>query len=336
VLAAIGVLSIGLLGLAALLPVGRYTLSEAAKADRSGTCGRAAMRDIIVRRMLDSNNWFPSSNSNTPILYNSSSFLIDPEGVTNGMGPTFASTANGTGSSTTTVPRLNLLAPPYNQFGNPTVQFTAAMADAVFQATDDLIITFPEDMKPAQPYGRPLNMMTTGPTPNTPQALNHEGKYSWFATVTPEINNPTRFYVSIVVCFNRNRTQSGERAVLVASFYDTASLNGANVALGGGSIQLTARQINDIPRDSPNNVAGISLKENEWVALVSAQGLCRWYRVAAVADPLPTDTMQYLTLIGPDWVSPTPGSDKLVALGQSVIGVYSTTIELDTDPLWKN
>ena len=53
VLAAIGVLSIGLLGLAALLPIGRYTIGEATKADRAGQCGRAALRDVIVRRMLD-------------------------------------------------------------------------------------------------------------------------------------------------------------------------------------------------------------------------------------------------------------------------------------------
>ena len=62
--------------------------------------------------------------------------------------------------------------------------------------------------------------------------------------------------------------------------------------------------------------------------------LCRWYRVASIGDYDPAITGQYMTLIGPDW-TPT-GSDQLVALGQSVVGVYTTTIELDSDPTWKN
>jgi type II secretory pathway pseudopilin PulG len=319
VLAAIGVLSIGLLGLAALLPVGRYTLSEAAKADRAGSCGRAALRDIIVRRMLDPNNWTSDPGK-------SISFLIDPEGVANNMGPTFANAA-GNGSATTTVPRIGVK--------------TAAGAPinaAAVQSTDDLIVTLPEDMNPPQAVGRPLNITTNG----TPQPLAASGDYSWFATVTRLPNNPTLYNVSIVVCYKRNLTPSGERAVPVSQFFDTANLNGAQVALGGGSVQL-ARPVNDTPADASSNppsVAGIQLKENDWVALVSTsgntKGLCRWYRVAALGDPDPTDKTQYLTLIGPDWVNPAPGSDLLVALGQSVLGVYTTTIALDTDPLWKN
>ena len=57
VLASIGVLTVGILSLAALLPVGQVTIFEAIKADRAGTCGRAAMREVIVRRMLDYHNW---------------------------------------------------------------------------------------------------------------------------------------------------------------------------------------------------------------------------------------------------------------------------------------
>ncbi len=58
VLASIGVLSVGILGLAALLPVGQVTIFEAIKADRAGACGRAAMREVVVRRMLDYHTWY--------------------------------------------------------------------------------------------------------------------------------------------------------------------------------------------------------------------------------------------------------------------------------------
>jgi hypothetical protein len=87
---------------------------------------------------------------------------------------------------------------------------------------------------------------------------------------------------------------------------------------------------------SASTVAGINVKENDWVALCNGNGLCRWYRIASVGDTNPTDTTQSLTLIGPDWVAPAANSDKLVALGQSVVGVYTTTIDLDTDPTWTN
>ena len=324
VLAAIGVLSIGLFCLAALLPVGRYILGEAAKADRAGQCGRAALRDVIVRRMLDSTCWVNAGGA--AVSPSTSSFLIDPEGVTNGMSLTFGNSA-ANGCATTTVPRISL------NFAN-----SQALADSIFQATDDLILPMPEDAKlssgdsrlPAGasqlPIGRPRNLNANAGSNDNP--LNYTGAYTWFLTVTPQPNNPVRFNVSVVVCFNRNRAATGERAVTVSQFYDSG--------VGGGSLQL-ARPINDIGTDSPP--AGITIKENDWVALCNTAGLCRWYRVAAVGDSNPTDTSttpQYLTLVGPDWQSPAAGSDKLVALGQSVVGVYTTTVELDTDPTWKN
>ena len=58
VLLSIFVLSIGLLGVAAIIPLGQISLWETAKADRSGACGRAAMREIQVRRMLDFRYWY--------------------------------------------------------------------------------------------------------------------------------------------------------------------------------------------------------------------------------------------------------------------------------------
>jgi hypothetical protein len=333
VLAAIGVLSIGLLALASLLPVGRYTLSQALVADRAGACGRAAIRDIIVRRMLDSNNW-TSSPGNAP------SFIIDPEGVTNGMG-SFLASAPANGSLSTRVPRIGLT------FAN-----TQPLADAVCRANDDLVVNMPDSMNqlPApynqDPHGRPLNITSTGSlsgsTTGTLNPLQPANQYSWFATVTPEVGNPTRFSVSVVVCYNRNlAAPTGERAVLVSAFGDAPPTN-PSVALGGGALEMStsatypSRPLDDAPSDIQQNcVANIQVRENEWVALVNSAGLCRWYRVASLTDYLSVENYQSFTVVGPDWLA-TPGSDVVVSMGQSVVGVYTTTVELDTDPLWKN
>ncbi len=316
VLAAIGVLTIGLLGLAALLPVGRFTINEAAKADRTGDCGRAALRDVVVRRMLDFHHWIgpppqnqyvdnQNFNSNKPWYDQNGnpenlplSFLIDPRGVTYGMGSNFGNIPAG-------VPRINL-----DYVGNST-----AVANQIFVWPDDLIVNLPEDMNPPRPVGRPITVDGN----NNPVPMTNSGDYSWFASVVPAPNNPLRFTVSIVVCCKRDLTSTAERAVVVEAFFD----NG----LGGGSLQLN-REINDIGSDNPP--AGIAVKENDWVAMCSPSGLCRWYRIGSIGD-----NSSYLTLIGPDWTA-TPGQDKLVALGQSVIGVYTTTVELDTDPTWTN
>ena len=53
VLIAIFVVAFGLLGIAAVIPLGRITIFETAKADRCGAAGRAALREIRTRRMLD-------------------------------------------------------------------------------------------------------------------------------------------------------------------------------------------------------------------------------------------------------------------------------------------
>ncbi len=335
-------LSIGLLGLAALLPIGRYTLAEATKADRAGQCGRAALHNVVVRRILDPYPMGPNGQTyaqwlarNTDSdayqslnLNGQSSFIIDPRGESNGITAPFGGV----------VPRVTLgVSPAVRTSGR---SYLPAEADHAFLATDDLILPMPEDLKPPQAIGRPQNLDASG----VAHPLDYQGAYSWFLTVTPQPNIPTRFVVSVVVCFNRTLTPNasggatGERAVPVTTFYDSAAINKTAVAIGGGSVYLGTRPINDTPSDetaNPSTVAGIALKENDWVALCSPSGLCRWYRVASIGDTNPTDTTQSLTLIGPDWI-PTPGKDQLVALGQSVIGVYTTTVDLDTDPTWKN
>lgn len=56
VLISIGVLAIGLLGVAHLIPLGTFSVNETAKADRSAAMGRAAMHEVRVRDMLEVRN----------------------------------------------------------------------------------------------------------------------------------------------------------------------------------------------------------------------------------------------------------------------------------------
>ncbi|MBN2023000.1 MAG: prepilin-type N-terminal cleavage/methylation domain-containing protein [Pirellulales bacterium] len=66
VLIAIFVVGIGMLGIAALIPVGRFALVETAKADRSAACGRAAMCEVKARGLL---NAVDPNNATWPLWY---------------------------------------------------------------------------------------------------------------------------------------------------------------------------------------------------------------------------------------------------------------------------
>ncbi|HEY4310756.1 MAG TPA: hypothetical protein VGN12_15000 [Pirellulales bacterium] len=52
-----GILSVGILGMAALVPLGAYELVEANKLDQSSTAGRASFRDMEVRSYLQPKQW---------------------------------------------------------------------------------------------------------------------------------------------------------------------------------------------------------------------------------------------------------------------------------------
>ena len=76
VLISIFVLSIGLLGVAALIPAGRFTIVETSKADRAGACGRAGLEEVKIREMADPTRWLYCGGSS--VGNESYSFVIDP------------------------------------------------------------------------------------------------------------------------------------------------------------------------------------------------------------------------------------------------------------------
>ncbi len=57
VLVAMLVMTVGLLGMAAMIPLGRLELAEANVADNAATLGRSAFRDLMVRGFLNPENW---------------------------------------------------------------------------------------------------------------------------------------------------------------------------------------------------------------------------------------------------------------------------------------
>lgn len=206
VLVSVFIISVGLLGVAAMIPLGKLAISQTNIADRTGTLGRSALRDVEVRRMLDYRYLFPTT-CNT-------AYVIDPLGYVNGL------------TGALGVPRLGM-----RQFPDEvSAHLTPTQADPIFRCADELIFTMPKDMNPPQSGDRPV-----------PNGFN-EGNFSWFITVCPSrsdiaLNIPVGlrrdYTVSVVVCHKRDfdPTGTGEGATVNPVTF----LGGG---YGGGTIQL--------------------------------------------------------------------------------------------------
>ena len=336
VLVSMAVLTIGLLGLAALIPLGRLAMVETGKADRSGACGHAARHQIKVRRMLEYDTWWPAGQPpppwwpavenpyrspgrnpalSPPIILSVDSFAIDPMGATRGI------TAK-LGGENGLIPRITLKG----------MESSSALADRVFRWHDDLEFSMPEDIDP-RPIGESDRPRTTDLS-GVPQA---KGAYSWLVTVTPaaaEAGLPlaarTVYSVSVVVCFKRGFLLENEHTA------EVDFLGGPG--WGGGSVQLK----NSNPHDP-----ALQLRENEWIMLCGAvpdgrftsvsgkRLICKWYRVASADAEKPT---KFVSLVGPDWTVDSDGDGNLDAQAVTidhVVGVYTSTVELDRNLSWE-
>ena len=325
------VLSIGLMSIAALIPVGRYTIAETSKSDYAAACGRAAMRDIKIQRMLDYRVWNPQpSDPSQPAL---GPFVLDPIGRAHGM-------SNMVGSW---LPRVTLI-----YAGNgATNQQAQELANHYFAWHDDLAFAIPKDatLRPTgyfDHYNGNTGALTGNDQNATPNSLldrpTNNGWYSWLATVVPAqteaaaaVTLKRTFCVSVAVCFQRSFNTDasagplGEQIVQVDSSVLPAP---GTIAMGGGALKLTGK---------------VYCRPNDWILMVNNPPSgelqqCHWYRVVS-AQPntegeAGTDT---LMVEGPDWVV-TSGTTQVIVV-RSVIGVYSTTMQLDTDngmsnPVW--
>ena len=318
VLISIFVLAIGLLGLAALIPVGRFAIMETGKSDRCGACGRAALRDVKVRRMLDHRFWAQN--------FSPGPFAIDPLGKNSGL----------TGQLGNMIPRINLMRFKNNSNPPPALSTTLIPydldhAEAVFTWRDELLFSDPDsdqrvrrlvrganDKVGAYPQGAEEEEKNEITGPVTPLS---DGNYSWFLTVMPsageanlDLQYQSLWSVSVVVCHKRDFTKdSGGKS----NGEHTASVTFIGSGWGGGSVTLNPP---------------IKIRENEWLMLKDGHH-CKWYRVVSVGG-IGSQGSTFLSLTGPDWdTQKYPDPKALVVDG--VVGVYTTTIEREDDySLW--
>jgi type II secretory pathway pseudopilin PulG len=301
VLVSLGVLSVGLLGVAALIPLGGLLMRDAVKSDRTGACGRAAIHDVKVRRLLDPTKWSTTPSTNV--------FVIDPLGET----ATPTALTGPLGGASGPLQRINLA-----------WATSSAIADSVFRWHDDLSYVRAKDYKPAPaPNGdRPVMVTAVG------GVQQYIGEFSWFLTVAPASSPQGLYAVSVVVCDGRPLSAAGETVTTAAN---PVTIQSGPIGYGGVTISITGTAW----------PANWTLKANDWILLSSVDSSgniiqATWYRVASVGYDATLGTN--ITLVGPDWqggdVSSSPARTFTAVSVNRVTGVYTTTMQLDNDPIW--
>jgi hypothetical protein len=216
VLIAVFVLTFGLMGIAMVIPAGRYLMVEAAKSDRGSACGRAALNDMKIRGWLlpgqSGIDWVKRDSGGLQsvflrggqIYYDVSygdAFAIDPL--------FYAAPAN---SGNIVVQHFPYRNPNVTQAAPETVLMTRVtigtdgttlslpIAERILTWQDDVVFsTQTDEDRPRQLAiwdngdsasfpNLPGDVDTIDPAVNSPIVRQSEGKFSWLATVVPVLN----------------------------------------------------------------------------------------------------------------------------------------------------
>lgn len=354
IMISMGIALIGIMGIMAMMPLAATNLSKGIEADAASTFGRGALhqltsRDIIqgewITSAVDNNGNFRLDNNDNALLDRwepdhplrvARSFCFDPQHL--GEYAAFAGESN--------LPSLVNVSPtsvgmPYFGFNNepgyshprmfraslPMFPGTAsvrpiipALADHICEGQDDLAFERPKDntLPPLQTFSRFNDVNPNADDwQKAPRLRQSHGRFSWMATVVPEIDNGGAIgdefrRLSIVVFHDRiidpslGPTQTGvDHQELL---FDVILVGGG---VAGGDVTLVTR-----PGRPEADLQEI--RQGDWIMLggtvftASLPQQFRWYRVVdSSANSLErqdydgrTVFSREVTLVGPDWMRP--------------------------------
>lgn len=353
VMISIGVVGIGLIGVAALIPLAHYKAAQGIREDRKALTGRRAFREFRIRDLdrpgdmsnpADSPNpyyYWPSSG-NPFAIYNPGDGKLVRQAYC--LDPLYIASAAASGSSVNVtslpsngpvaIPRMTLLSSrpddlrrkinnpqQVNQIllNNPPVM-TLPQAEEIFLLRDELVFDQPEDatQPPFQRYIENNKRYATG-------------SYSWMATLVPDPYTTTDAYsLSVVVFYRRNLTMDVPQEIMVE-----AAFLGSNLA----DVKEIGIAQNNLPMNKEASVRDI--KNGDWIALMQQpvpnapqSVILKWYRVLA-ADELDdeADLTRELSLSGPDWTVRSPQPVYALYI-RDIVGVFEKTVRLHDSSMY--
>lgn len=333
VLFAIGIATVGLLGVLLIVPLAGMRVTRGTMADNGDRLGRNAIRSFDVFQMRRPLSWAQLTNSamGTYAAYTGGEgFCLDPLCLANNAGtagsqyfpavpdPPYSGATPPTGEAW--MKRITLRSVPG---GALTSVMSVRQAEQVFMGDDDLVFSLPANDRtapPEQKFSEPGNTKTK---------RQSQGAFSWMATLTPKMGATSDLYVLSVVVFHRRVPELSEERVSEVKTFDSSGINGGEVVLqtiSGGSDE------------------DLKMKEGEWLMLFGRDtnpdpdvDYFRWYQIqTADAGPRDVGSSTYerdLTLFGQDWPSADVPNPKVVWI-PGTIAVYEKTIRLETSSMW--
>jgi hypothetical protein len=321
VLISMFVLLFGLMGVAAIFPVGNHYAGRGDQYERGAALAGTAFAEMKARGMLDPSVWIYADGTdflNGPNFYwpfagvgPGHAFVIDPIGaaeteLADAQASYFPYAAGGGGtnpwlsSSVAGTPPLPGTSWPIRRITWPTpdptsagdyIRMPSSVAQSVFQLRDDLTVQLPSERD------RPgVQKVSASPGADTheddtyddiPIARDHVGSYSWIATVVP-----TNFAAHSGMQKSDPRHGSFLYEASVAVMFkregppsvDSERMLAAELAPGGDLV------LYDMSNDLDVVEAAIeSIRPGRWIALAgvdpkSGKFLLRWYRLLAIDD----------------------------------------------------
>lgn len=365
VLIAMFILTVGMLGIAAVVVIGNASALRAMVADRVASVGRNALAEVRTREMLDATRWM--NVDGTPVIANRDVAL--PPGEAFCIDPLYVSAMVTQGVPLTDLARfpydttvLSMRRVSLNIAPNPNqpqlVLSNRRLWERLFVAEDDLVYDAATLSRPRLVFRTDTGATLPIPTvpgdtgAGNPLYPDYQGMYSWMVTVVPQVpglgESQQKYLVSVVVFRNRNMLWRDD---------PTADIPGERVAianfLGGADLRLSVPATVVGSRDADEY---LSVPEGRYILLagraqVSAnppqfQNVFMWYRVIAASELASGGTLyqREITVAGPDW---NPGwcaqtdtdGDGIALEAQAILctnvyGVYTQVMGAEAFSRW--
>jgi hypothetical protein len=353
IMISMGVALVGIVGIMALMPLAAHNLSKGVEADAASTFGRGALHDFNARNMI-AVDWIAVDPANnraarlgpTHASRVNASFCIDPlymashtylferryELQNAGSFPVMPTSTAGrlpysildTSESGLSQPRMLRASLPFVDDLRP---LPLPVAERIFVGQDDLAFERPDDdtLPPLQAYNRIDDVTATDVWQSAPRMRQARGRFSWMATIVPEIDTGVFDGVTVsdefrrlsIVIFHDRVIDptidpvAGPAKAQHELLFDVVLIGGG---VGGGDMHLVSRPERGVlGRDDLGQV-----RQGNWIMLggsvlksgsVGAISQFRWYRVVDTATTT-TSVEDYngntvyvrpVTLTGPDW-----------------------------------
>lgn len=343
VLISIGVISLGIFGVASLIPVAQFKVAEGTSKDRQAAFGPSAAAQFRIEDMGNPDTWYapvPRYLSKGGQI-RKRAFCIDPLGLAENMvgtdypGAMYRFPANAAERDSFFLPRITLKKLRHAQVG-----VELALARDMCFLKDELVFDRPTDQgkQPRRKYFVDAN--------GVPTSSLSSASLAWFATASPTVildpltGNPVHsdeFLLSIVI--------TKDRVPLLALTEENYAQATCHFA---GEIELFNSPV--VATGADDQMKMTDLRIGDWLLLskpVSAalandstgKRVYRWTQIIGTSDAedATADISRRFTISNDDFFRPeaTPGEmGYAVIFMRGVSAVYERTIRLENSSMW--